>query len=73
MSMGAIIHQYDAGESAVKAISAGCDIILCPEDYRVAFDAVVAAVENGSLTQERLNESVYRILLLKDQYGLLDK
>lgn len=72
MSMGAIINQYDAGEAAVKAISAGCDMILCPENYRVAFDAVVAAVENGSLTEARINESVYRILSLKVCYGLLN-
>lgn len=71
MSMGAIINEYDAGEAAVKVIAAGCDIILCPEDYRLAFDGILAALEDGSLSEQRINESVYRILLLKEKYGLL--
>lgn len=72
LSMGAIINEYTAGEAAIKAIEAGCDILLCPENYPEAFDAVVAATESGRLSEERLDESVYRILLLKEKYGLLN-
>ncbi len=37
---------------------------------RAAFDGVVRAVEDGTLSEERLNESVRRILTLKQKAGL---
>lgn len=70
LEMGAITNEYDSGEAAIKAMEAGCDILLGPENYQEAFEAVVGAVENGTISEERINESVYRILLLKKTYGL---
>lgn len=70
MEMGAIANTYPSGEAAVLAIQAGCDIILCPYDFTAAYDAVLEAAKNGTLTQERIDESVYRILTLKLAYGL---
>lgn len=72
LRMQAITDSYDDGEAAVRAIEAGCDIVLMPNDYLAAFQAVVTAVEEGRLTQARLDESVLRILTLKQAYGLLD-
>ena len=46
-------------------IKAGADIVLCPKDLVKAFDAVIAAVENGAITEERINQSARRILRLK--------
>lgn len=71
LEMGAITDEYTAAEAAVNAIEAGCDILLCPDDLQKTFEAVMEAVENGTISEERINESVYRILLLKQTYGLL--
>lgn len=70
--MGAITNEYGCGEAAVKAISAGCDIVLMPNNLGEAAEAVLAAVENGELTEARINDSVLRILTLKYRYGILD-
>ena len=55
----------------VKALAAGCDMILMPSDLQGAFDAVKAAVADGTLTQSRIDESVLRILTVKAEYGIL--
>lgn len=65
MGMGAITQEYAADEAAIAAIEAGVDIVLDPADYEKAFDAVVAAVESGRISEDRINESVARILELK--------
>lgn len=65
MNMGAIAQQYDAADAAVKAIQAGVDIILLPENYIEAYNGVLTAVQNGTITEERIDESVMRILHLK--------
>ena len=67
MEMGAITQQYTSGQAAVGSIQAGVDIVLGPKNYVEAFDAVVKAVENGTITEERINQSVRRILKLKKQ------
>jgi beta-N-acetylhexosaminidase len=65
MDMGAIVQEFGVEESAVKAIQAGIDIVLCPLDFVKAFDAVMAAVEKGEIKESRIDESVRRILELK--------
>ena len=70
--MGAIINYYGCGEAAVKAIAAGCDIVLMPYSLDEAAGAVLTAIENGELTEARINESVLRILTLKYRYGILE-
>ena len=70
-SMSSITDHYSAGEAAVQALAAGCDMILMPSDLQGAFDAVKAAVADGTLTQSRIEESVLRILTVKAEYGIL--
>ena len=65
MEMGAITKHYTSGEAAVGSIKAGVDIVLGPRNFTEAFDAVIAAVNNGTLTEERINQSVRRILTLR--------
>ena len=65
MEMGAIMQQYTNEEAAVGTIKAGADIILVPQDFVTAFDAVVQAVQHGDISEERINQSVRRILKLK--------
>ena len=70
-SMASITDHYSAGDAAVKALAAGCDMILMPSDLQAAFDAVKAAVADGTLSQARIDESVLRILTVKAEYGII--
>ena len=72
MDMGAVTQVCPAGEAAVRAVLAGCDIILGPEKYQEAFDSVLEAAEMGDIPMERIDESVLRILLLKIESGLME-
>jgi beta-N-acetylhexosaminidase len=67
MEMGAITQQYSSEEAAILAIRAGADILLCPRDYPRVFDAVFQAVEDGTIPESRIDESVRRILALREQ------
>lgn len=69
MEMGAITRQYSNAEAAVGTLQAGADIVLGPLNFVEAFDAVVKAVEDGVLTEQRIDQSVRRILKLKKQIG----
>jgi beta-N-acetylhexosaminidase len=69
MDMGAITQQYSNAEAAVGSILAGVDIVLAPKNFIEAFDAVIAAVGNGTISEERINQSVRRILKLKKEKG----
>ena len=68
LSMGAIANYRTAAEAAVAALAAGCDIPLMPEDFPEAYQGVLDAVAAGTLTEERIDESVLRILKAKQQY-----
>ena len=75
MTMAAIMDNYDIGEASVKAINAGVDIILVCHGYdneMKVLNSISEAVNSGEITEERLNESVYRILSLKNKYNLSD-
>ena len=58
-------------EIAVRAVQAGNDMLCCT-DFEVQVPAVVKAVENGEITEERINESVLRILKMKINLGILE-
>lgn len=73
MEMNAITNYYSSAESAVLAIEAGCDMILCPADMVAAAEGVINAVKSGTLTEERIDQSVRRILTVKEKYGILTK
>ena len=62
MQMGAITERLDAGEAAVQALLAGCDVILMPEDLSKAIDGVRQAVMSGRLDESRLDLSIRRRL-----------
>lgn len=71
MNMGAIVEEYGSGRSAVLAVQAGVDIVLMPADLAEAAAALTKAIENGEISEERVNESLTRILSLKYEKGLL--
>lgn len=68
LSMGAITNCYTPAEAAVAALKAGCDIPLMPERFGEACQGVLNAVQAGELTEERLDESLIRILSAKQEY-----
>lgn len=65
MNMSAITDKYSSADAAVAAINAGADMILMPEDFNAAYQGIIDAVNNGTITEERLNESVARIIKVK--------
>ncbi len=69
--MASITDDYTPAQAAVAAIAAGCDMILMPEDLQAAYDGLKAAVDAGTLTEARIDESVLRILTVKANYSLL--
>jgi len=76
MTMKAITNHYAIGQAAVDSIKAGSDIILIAHEYAnmtAAIEAVKVAVSNGEITEERINESVQRILKLKEKYQLVNQ
>ena len=65
LNMGAVIDFYSPGEAAVMAVSAGADLLLMPEDFKAAHQSIVEAVRRGEISEERIDESVRRIIALK--------
>ena len=65
MNMGAITEYYEADEAAILALRAGCDMILMPEDFEKAYEGVLEAVRNGTISEERINDSLRRIYRIK--------
>ena len=66
--MGAL-NEY--GTAAVLAVQAGNDL-LCSTDYKTQTAQVLEAVKNGEISEERINESVKRILIMKIENGLVE-
>jgi beta-N-acetylhexosaminidase len=71
MNMKAITDKYSAGEAAVGAILAGADIILMPNEFDEAYQAVLEAVEDNKISEERIEASVLKSLEVKIRRGLI--
>lgn len=67
MNMGAITDKYNSDTAAVAAVQAGVDMILMPANYSKAYNSVLQAVKNGKISEERIDESVMRIVKVKLQ------
>ena len=63
--MGAVTQYYSSGEAAIKTIQAGADMLLMPEDYHEAYEAVLNAINDGTISEERIDESLKRIYKVK--------
>ncbi|MBQ8107618.1 MAG: glycoside hydrolase family 3 protein [Ruminococcus sp.] len=71
MSLNAITGNYFIEDSTIAAINAGADVILSPYDLKKAYNGVVNAVYSEEISEDRINESVSRILMVKAKYGLI--
>ena len=70
MNMGAIADNYTSAEAAVQAVQAGVDMILMPQDFEDAYQGILSAVNSGTISEDRIDESVRRILEVKmDESG----
>ena len=65
LDMTAITEYYTSEEAAVMAIEAGADMLLMPQDFEAAYNAVLAAVQDGTISEERIDESLDRIYRVK--------
>lgn len=82
MNMSAVAAMYDQVQAAKLAIQSGVDIVLMPctlynntedlADLDAIINGIEEAVKTGEITEERLDESVRRILTLKEERGILD-
>ena len=68
MQMSSISNTYSTSEAALMAIQAGCDMLIYtgePEQQAEAYNTILNAVKDGVLTEERIEESLARILGVK--------
>lgn len=70
LDMEAITKQFGKGEAALQSFMAGTDILLMP-DVKEAYSHLLEAYEDGIITDERLEESVYKILYTKYKYDVI--
>ena len=71
LKMQAMTDHYSSGDIAVGAVQAGVDLLLSPKNLKEAVAALTQAVEDGTISQERLDESVLRVLRLKLDRGII--
>ena len=69
--MESIADNYSVDDSVVMSVKAGMDMILQPKDMASAVNSIEQAVADGELSEDRIDESVRRILTLKESRGLL--
>lgn len=65
LNMAAISEYYGADEAAVMALRAGCDMLLMPEDFELAYNGVLKAVQDGVISEERIDDALRRIYRIK--------
>ena len=70
LNMKAIADHFGPVDTAIRAVNAGTDIVLMPVGLEEVANGLYAAVENGEVTEERLNQSVERLLTLKAKRGI---
>lgn len=71
MSMSGLTLYFTQEEASVRALEAGADQLLKPADPDAAFRGVLAAVKNGRLTEQRIEQSARKLLAAKYDLGLV--
>lgn len=65
LNMSAITEYYTSDQASIRALKAGCDMLLMPEDFETAYNGVLEAVRSGTISEERINDSLRRIYRIK--------
>jgi len=73
MNMKGVTKYFKSGEAELKALLAGNDVILFPENAKETIDALKQALNNGQLSEAQLNAHVHRVLSAKHWLGLHKK
>ena len=73
LDMSGLTIYFDQSEAAVRAILAGNDVLLKPANAESVIQGIKEAVASGRISEERINESVRKILAWKYQLGLVDR
>ena len=71
LEMRAITDSYSSKQAVVNVLKAGGDMFLDPTDFKSAYEGILSEIASGDISEERIDESVYRILNVK--YELLKK
>jgi len=71
LDMGSITEKYEPEEAAVNCVKAGVDVLLMSTDLEAAYQAVLEAVEEGSIEESQIDASVRRILTVKIKRGVI--
>lgn len=71
LAMKAVSDVYKSDEACIKALNAGVDVLLMPEDFPLAYNGVVKAVNDGRISMDNLNDHVYRVLSAKIAHHLI--
>lgn len=81
MQMDAIARYYGFEDAIIRAINAGCDILLLSNNGKATYDpqlaekaknAIITAVREGKISEERINQSYQRIINLKKKFQIID-
>jgi beta-N-acetylhexosaminidase len=73
---GPIVKHFDIGKAAVESVKSGSDIVLVGHDYNNVVKIISSlknAIQKGEISQQRINESVERIIKLKRKYDINDE
>ena len=73
LSMSGLTVYFTQEEAAVRALEAGADMLLKPADVDAMFRGVHNAVKSGRITEQRVEESVRKILVAKYDLGLVEQ
>ncbi|OFW62370.1 MAG: hypothetical protein A2Z35_01340 [Actinobacteria bacterium RBG_19FT_COMBO_36_27] len=79
MQMGAIVTNFGFEEAIIKAINAGCNLLIFSNNgpsydkgiAQKSFEAILKAVRSGKITEEEINSSYTRIKELKERFGII--
>ena len=70
LDMGAITQFCGGADPCVRALTAGADLMCTPQNAEQSYNALLAAVNDGTVSMERLDQSVLRIIIWKIRLGL---
>ena len=65
LNQSAVTDYYTADQAAVTAVQAGADLLYMPEDFQKAYDGLLKAVQAGTISEDRIDESLMRIYRIK--------
>lgn len=65
LNKAAVTEYYGADEAAVKALKAGADMLLMPEDFKLAYEGILNAVKEETISEERIDHCLKRIYRIK--------